>query len=281
MLRTIRVALFFLYFIARGFVADASDQAFGRACQVAQICLQQAPKFCGVILDVATIRDSRVPIERRCYAARELAERGVPLESKGANELLDMLGREFLLQYQISGQVAVSAHKLAYLLDHLPLAAKLMRVYQGGDYYAQVLEDQHGVVVKGGKGERFKGQARLLAGSAKQGRLFYHGRGGAQFGKWSFSGEVYIDFEFRPEGRRSKVSQYRIISLASPSNAWLNELMDSEPFRYVSETIITGIIEDLAMAVRAVEWDWRKDQLDSTLWTADELEQIRRLVKLR
>ena len=253
----------------------------GNHCQVASICLDELPPQCTNVMDVSTIRDSSVPIAKRCGTAHSLRDQGVKFDTRRGIEALDLLGRPFLVDYDVVGTVDVSAHKLAFLLDHLPFTAKLISTYRGGDYFAEYKTTPSGPVVKGGKGDRFTGEARLLAGEAKKGRLIYHGFGTANVAKWSFHGEVMIDFEFQPDPKHRDRSVYRIRSHASPGNSMLNALMDSEPFRAISETMVKGLIDDLAHTVKAIDKDSRRGRKNRDRWTDDEREKIKRLMRLK
>ncbi|RMF19612.1 MAG: hypothetical protein D6761_00045 [Candidatus Dadabacteria bacterium] len=274
------IASFLLPTVLLTFAADGAVLAsVERSCAVAASCGVPAPRRCDAVPRPWGDPPERAP-ELRCETLSSLAAAGFDANGASGHQMMRFLGREYLLSYEVAGASDVSADRLAYLLDHLPLAARLVDYFSGGGYYAEWVPFSGARWVRGGKGERFHGEAVQLAGSARRGVLHYLGYGTANIARWSFTGQVYLDFRFR-RGPDGEGCRYLVRAVASPENAVINAIMDSLPFRYLTERVVEAIVDDLAQAVARLDAAQRNGKLDRSAFTPAELAEIDRLLALR
>src|SRR5512145_3420360 len=79
--------------------------------------------------------------ETRCRDARELSTRGVRNDDLTGYRLFAFLGHRYRVEYAVKGEVALSAARLSYLMNELPLAARLLTEMQGTRYTAEYLDE--------------------------------------------------------------------------------------------------------------------------------------------
>lgn len=218
------------------------------------------------------------PDSDRCSDAREFVARGVgPEHPYWGFRLYRFLGHEYRVVYVIEDTLPVSRARLEYLIDDIPLAAKLVSHYRNEPYTAEYL-DQDRTHFKGTNGKRLRGEAKRIAGSFAEGRLFYLGTGIAEWGFWTLHGPAMMDFEYREvPGGKPRVA-YRVRILVAPGNGVVNSIMNLGLFRNLVRGKISGVLSDISATSRKLDSTGGRDLTRDTGWTAGERRKIEALL---
>jgi hypothetical protein len=188
----------------------------------------------------------------RCELAGALARRGVDPTEPAAFPLFRFLGARYQTVYRLEGQVALSAARLDYLLDDLPLAAALLTHFQKTGYEAQYLDAPPHRRFKGRRGGNLDGDASLVAGGTAERNLVYFGRGTSQIGPWKMRGLGLVELRYVP-GADGRGVRYQIQVVAAPVNAMINLVMKTGIFRRIVLGHIREILDDAAEASAKLE----------------------------
>ncbi len=184
--------------------------------------------------------------EARCRPARLLAERGVTAEAPRHYGLFRFLGRRYQTAYEVSGSMPISAARMAYLLDDLPLAARLVTHFQRVDYKAEYL-DADRARLKASRAGTMAAEAERLSGSPGEGLIYYFGHGTSQLGPWKLRGQALVEVRYWPAPSGRGLA-YRVRILASPANAVINAFMGLGLFKSVLRGKVEEVLEDIAQA---------------------------------
>lgn len=189
--------------------------------------------------------------EARCQEARGLHDRGVATDGVLGWRLYQFLGARYQVVYQAEGEVPLSPARLAFLVDDLPLAAKLLSRFQGTSYMAEYV-DGDARRFRGRRGGSLSGEAELISGSTGEGRLYYFGHGASQVAFWKMRGVSLMEFDYGAAGGTRGV-RYRMRVVTTPASAALNVIMKTGVFRGVVEGQIRDVVGDVTEASRKLE----------------------------
>jgi hypothetical protein len=230
--------------------ADQEDPARLRYCSLTRLCGLPAPDdWCpasytrgvkGVTYD-----------EGRCREARILHSRGVGTDGVLGYRLYQFLGARYQVVYAVQGEVRLSPARMAFLVNDLPLAAKLLSRFQQTRYTAEYL-DPSGRRFRGTRGKNLSGEVDLISGGTGEGRLYYFGRGVSQVAFWKLSGISLMEFDYAP-APGDRAIRYRMRVLTTPASAALNVIMKTGFFRRVVEGQIREVVGDVTEASRKLE----------------------------
>jgi hypothetical protein len=229
--------------------------------------------------------------DERCREARDLAARGVSTEAPASYALYRFLGKRYRVTYAVSGELPISAARLGFLLDDLPLAARLLTTYRGRAYAAEYLDDERRRF-RGSKQGTLRGEATRLVGSASEGRLVYFGFGSSKVGLWRLGGQSLATLSFQPlpvpaggartcsaylhdtpQGGVHADVAYSLSILVTPDTAFFNRLMNLGIFRRIVLGQIREVLEDIDGAARALAKDGATPSRGT--WTPEEQERLR------
>jgi len=217
--------------------------------------------------------------DRRCAEARELSARGVRNDDPVGYRLYAFLGHRYRVEYAIDGEVPMSAARLTYLMNDLPLAARLLTRYQSTKYAAEYLDPQRRRF-RGRKGGKLTGEADLIAGGPDERTCWYFGEGTSRIGPWRLRGRSLMRFEFAPVGTDPRRVAYRIRIVSTPTNAFLNAIMSFGLFRSIVTGEVREMVEDVTKASRALDAAGvaaLRAGVDSSPEDEDKLSALRRL----
>jgi hypothetical protein len=215
--------------------------------------------------------------EARCREARELAARGVSTEDPASYALYRFLGKRYRVTYAVSGELPITAARLGFLLDDLPLAARILSAYRGRAYSAEYLDDDRRRF-RGSKQGTLRGEATRLVGSAAEGRLVYFGFGSSRVGLWRLGGQSLATLSFQPVAGTGDCVSYSLTVLVTPDSAFFNRLMNLGLFRRIVLGQIREILEDIDGAAQALTSEGAV--LSRGTWTPEEQERLRRFQAL-
>ena len=285
---------------AFGLTALAAASAFGAAPQTASpspgLVLLEArptvtpsPELCGLLARCglqagagfcAPALSTGVPgvvyDEGRCAEARELRARGVEPTDPVGSRLYRLLGRRYRASYTVDDRVALGEARLTYLINDLPLAARLLTYFQKRRYEVRYL-DASRTHFWGRKGDALTGEAQLVAGSVPERRLVYFGRGVSRIAFWRLGGNGFLQFEFVPAA--GGVS-YRLKLIASPDNGLINAIMNTGLFRKIVYGHMREVLDDITQAAEKLAKGGSALIQRSPDWSAEEKAKIAAFLQL-
>ena len=215
--------------------------------------------------------------ETRCRDARELHARGVRNDDLTGYRLYGFLGHRYRVEYAVSGEVALSAARLTYLMSELPFAARLLTRFQGTPYAAEYLDPGHRRF-RGNKGTKLSGEADLVSGSPQEGTVWYFGDGASKVGPWRLRGRSLMRFEFAPSAADGRKVAYNVRIVTTPTNAVLNALMNLGLFKSIVNGEIREMVEDVTEASRKL--DAQGQGAPGGDWSAEERDKLAALLRL-
>jgi hypothetical protein len=218
--------------------------------------------------------------EARCGEARRLLGQGLlPTDPLGAR-VYRMLGRRYRVVYSIEGRTPISRTRFLYLLDDLPLAAKLLSRLQGKPYSAEYLDGPARRRFRGGRQGVLTGEAELVTRGPGEGRLVYFGLGTSSLGPWSLRGLALLELDFEPVDAGGRLLAYRIKVVSSPLNAFYDMVMRLGVFRSLVEGRLREVIGDITQAMAKLDARGLEGIASRPDWTADERAKLAALLRL-
>ncbi len=218
--------------------------------------------------------------DTRCSEARTLQSRGVNPDNPVVGfSLYRFLGMEYRVIYEITDTVHISQARFEYLLNDLPLSAKLISHYQKMPYTAQYVDPAH-LQFQGTKGKNLSGGARLISGSYAEKRLFYFGSGVVQVAFWKLTGPALMDFSYWPVPGKSWVLGYKMKILVFPENGFINKIMNLGLFRKIVFGKIREVVSDVTITADKLNAAGGADIQSSPDWTPAEKKKVADFFKL-
>jgi hypothetical protein len=217
--------------------------------------------------------------EARCAEARELTARGVRNDDLEGYRLFAFLGHRYRVLYAVEGEVPVSAARLTYLMNDLPLAARLLTRFQSTAYAAEYVDPQRRRF-RGSKGSKLTGEADLIAGSPDVRTLWYFGEGTSKVGPWRLRGRSLMRFEFFAAGSDGKRVGYRVRIVSTPTNAMLNAIMNLGLFKSIVNGEIREMVEDVTQASGRLEAVGATALGAEAQWSPEDREKLAALLRL-
>jgi len=213
----------------------------------------------------------------RCGHARELSSRGLSSESAEGFAVYRFLGKRYRVSYLVEGDLPMSPARLAFLIDDLPLAAKLLSRLGQHRYTAEYTDDTRRRF-RGSKEETLTGEATLVAGHPGEGWMAYFGRGRSKVGFWRLGGLSFAEFLFEPHPAPASGLKYALKIVVTPDNAMMNRIMTLGLFRSLVQGQIRQVVDDIDRASRRLA-ESGLDGLDQD-WTPEERARIAQFLRL-
>ena len=214
--------------------------------------------------------------EARCAEARDLRARGVvPTDPVGAR-LYRLLGRRYRASYTVDDRVALGEARLTFLMNDLPLAARLLTHFQKRRYEVRYLDGTR-THFWGRKGDALTGEAQLVAGSVPDRRLVYFGRGVSKVAFWRLGGNGFLQFEFQPAGGGLT---YRLKLIASPDSGFINAIMNTGLFKRIVYGHMREVLDDITEAADKLAKGGGAAIQSSPEWSAEEKAKIAAFLQL-
>jgi hypothetical protein len=242
-----------------------------RFCGLVRACgLPEPTAWC------AGVRGRESYEDRRCAEARRLEASGIDTGSALGYRLFQFLGHRHQIVYAISGEVRLSPSRLAFLVDDLPLAARLLSHFQKTRYTAEYLDGERRRF-KGSRGSQLTTEAERILGSPASGRVEYFGHGVSQVGFWKLRGLALVQVDFTPAQGGQAVA-YRVRVVSSPANAVVNAIMKLPLFSALVKKYIRETLEDITEAAQKLQRAGLA--AGPTQWTPDEQRRLAAFLKL-
>ena len=214
--------------------------------------------------------------EARCAEARDLRARGVAPDDPVGSRLYRLLGRRYRASYTVDDRVRLGEARLTFLMNDLPLAARLLTHFQKRTYEVRYLDGSR-THFWGRKGDALTGEAQLVAGSVPERRLVYFGRGVSKVAFWRLGGNGFLQFEFQPAGDGIA---YRLKLIASPDSGVINAIMNTGLFKRVVYGHMREVIEDITEAAEKLARDGGAAIQRSPDWSDEEKAKIAAFLQL-
>lgn len=216
--------------------------------------------------------------DERCTEARELTSSGVRNDDLTGYRLFAFLGHRYRVLYDVEGEVALSDARLSYLMDDLPLAARLLTRFQSTKYAAEYL-DAGRRRFRGSKGSKLTGEADLVAGGGGARTSWYFGEGASKVGPWRLRGRSLMRFEFAPAGADGRRVRYRVRIVSTPTNAVLNAIMNLGLFKSIVNGEIRELVEDVTQASAKLDAAGAAVPAEAQ-WSPEDRDKIAALLRL-
>jgi hypothetical protein len=184
--------------------------------------------------------------EDRCAEPKALALLGRSPQDAESFAIYRFLGKRYRVTYLVTGELPMSAARLTFLIDDLPLAAKLLSAFRKKKYTAEYLDPEHRRF-RGSREKTLSGEATRVAGSTSSGKLAYFGYGRSQLGPWRLGGQSMARFDFSPSSGGLTYS-FRVV--VTPDGAFVNRLMNLGLFRGLVQRRIREVVLDIEASTR-------------------------------
>ena len=218
--------------------------------------------------------------DTRCLEARTLQSRGVgPNHPTYGYPLYRFLGMEYRVIYEITDTIQVSPQRLEYMLNDLPLAARLVSHYQNTPYTAEYLDAGH-TQFQGTKGKHLRGGAQLISGSTTERHLFYFGTGIADVAFWTLKGPALMDFTYWQIPGKPRMSGYKMKILVFPGNNIVDKIMNMGLFRKIVFSKIREVLDDITQTARKLEASGGSDLMKEPNWSPADRQKIMAFFKI-
>ena len=209
--------------------------------------------------------------EPRCADARELHAHGLSTQDFDSYAVYRFLGKRYRVTYLVEGELPLSPARLAFLLDDLPLAAKLLSRLGQHRYTAEYLDESRRRF-RGSKEDNLTGEAARVAGGSREGWLAYFGRGRSKVGLWRLGGQSVARLRFEPVAAPRRGLTYSLQIVVTPETSVINRIMSLGLFRRLVNGQIRDVVDDIDRASRRLA-----EKGPAALgegWTAEERARI-------
>jgi hypothetical protein len=213
---------------------------------------------------------------RRCEAPRALVGRGITPDAPRHQALFRFLGRRYQVAYDVAGDLPLSASRLSYLIEDLPLAARLLSHFQGVAYTAEYTDADRSRL-KTSRAGTLAAQAEQVSGSAGEGILYYYGNGTSRMGPWKLRGQALVEVRYQP-APTGRGLRYRIRILASPANAVVNAFMNLWLFKSVLRGKVQEVLRDITQASAKLDRQGLAGVTAAAGWSDDERRKVAALL---
>lgn len=210
----------------------------------------------------------------RCQEARTLVQRGITPADPRRYRVFRFLGRRYQVVFDLTGRLAISPARLSYLVDDLPLAARLMTHLRSVAYTAEYVTPDR-VRFRATRADNLTTDAERISGATADGLLYYYGSGTSVVGPWRLRGQGMVEVRYWP-GPGGRGLSYRIRILASPANAFLNAVMSMGLFKSAVKGKIDEVLADITGASATLD----RQGMDAVSWTSWPPEEKKKVEEL-
>ncbi|MBF0431246.1 MAG: hypothetical protein HQK83_08215 [Fibrobacteria bacterium] len=207
----------------------------------------------------------------RCSEVQRLSQSRIPYSEGLKRKVFGFLGNKYRVEYNISDTLPVKLYQFEFLLDHLPLTAKIINVFQKTKYTIEY-KSKNKKYWKGNKGKNLYGEAILLTGGIYKKHLTYFGFGVVKIIKWKIFGPGLIAFNYT--SKNGNIISYDMRVLVVPGNKVLNIIMKMSLFKKIVISVILDIFKDITNAANEFNNTPLEELLEKYTWTQEEKEQL-------
>jgi hypothetical protein len=211
----------------------------------------------------------------RCEEVKSLVDKGVPTIGPIPRKLFGFLGHRFRAEYKVSNQISMKPSQFEYLLNDLPLAAKLVNTFKQTKYNLSYVEGSGKKTVKGNRGNRMYGEATLLAGSTDEKTLTYFGVGIVKIFKWRLRGPILLYYNYSTD--KGNTIKYNMTIKAAAMNKLVNMIMNMAVFKAIVKTHIEELFKEIAETTEEINKISFDKLLEKSKWSEEEQQKLKEL----
>ena len=215
---------------------------------------------------------------QRCSEAKLLVKRGVSIDNYQGRELYGYLGQKYRVDYYVTDKLNVKQAQFEYILDDIPLAAKVVNCFQETKYSVQYLDGEEKRYWAGTNGSNLNGEANLIAGSIREKDLVYFGFGIAKILLWELEGKILFYFSYAPV--ENNLIKYDFHVVVSPGGAVVNAIMNMDLFKWVVRNKIKEVFDDITDSAAELNNTSYNKIIKMHPWSESDKEKIRILKSL-
>jgi len=215
--------------------------------------------------------------EGRCTDARELQAHGLHSQDLDGYAIYRFLGKRYRVTYLLEGRLPMNPARLSFLLDDLPLAAKLLSRLGNSQYTAEYVDDTRRRF-RGSKEGTLTGDAAIVAGDTGQAWLAYFGRGKSKVGFWRLGGQSYARIRYEALPAPARGLSYSLQVVVTPDNSVVNRIMTLGLFRRLVLGQIREVVDDIERASQRLSAIGSAGLKEG--WTAEERRRVDKFLAL-
>jgi hypothetical protein len=216
---------------------------------------------------------------KRCGEAKNLVEEGVSTSTFLGQKLYGFLGQKYRVDYTISDSLPIKMAWFEYLLNDIPLAAKIINACQGTKYTAMYLDGDQKKYWRGNNGRNLSGEATLIAGSIGEKKLIYFGFGIVKILKWKLKGQVLFDYKYREV--QGMPIPFDLNILVFPGGAVVNAIMNMGMFKRVVKNKILEVFKDITDSAQEISKMSNEELMEKYKWTEEDKVKLKELLALQ
>ena len=214
----------------------------------------------------------------RCSEARRLHGLGVPTDSYQGQKLFGFLGQKYRVDYEVVSRLPIKPSRFDYLLEDIPLAAKIVNAFQGSKYSVEYLDGDRRRYWRGDNGKNLYGEANLIAGGIQERHLVYFGFGIVKILKWKLKGQVLFEYAYNtPE---SESIDYDLKVVVFPGGAFINAIMNMGLFKKVVTNKILEVFQDITQSANELTKIPFGELMKKYDWTEEDKKKLQFLLTL-
>jgi len=217
--------------------------------------------------------------QTRCSEARYLISKGVGAEDYQGQKLFGFLGQKYRVEYVVKDSLPIKISRFEYLLNDIPLAAKIVNAFRQTKYTAEYLDGEERRYWKGNNGSNLSGEANLIAGSLEEDELIYFGFGIVNVLKWRLRGQVLFQYKYKTP-TQGKPIPYNLKVLVFPGGAVVNTIMNMGLFKKVVTNKILDVFNDIVLSAQELSKLKTEQVLKLQDWTPEERVKIKELMNI-
>jgi hypothetical protein len=179
--------------------------------------------------------------------------------------------------YKASGELPLGVARLAFLLDDVPLAARLLTRFCKKSYTASYLDESRRRF-RGSKQGTLSGEATVIA--AADGRRAYFGYGRSQIGLWRVGGQSLARLAFEARPAPAAGLRYSLEVVAAPDGAIINRVMSLGLFRKIVQKEIRAVVEDIDSATTQLSRQGLSATDEKGGWSDEERARLAKFLSL-
>lgn len=214
----------------------------------------------------------------RCEEARTLVKKKIDATDYLGQKMYGFLGQQYRVEYIIQDSLPISIPRFEYLINDIPLAAKVVNAFQKTKYKAEYLDGDQKKYWRGDNGSNLTGEANLVSGSTEENELIYFGFGIVSILKWKLKGQVLFQFKYKEV--KGKAIPYELKVLVFPGGAVVNAIMNMGMFKSVVRSKILEVFEHITDSAKQMKNMKQSDVLKKYKWTEEEKKKLQVLLKL-
>jgi hypothetical protein len=201
-------------------------------------------------------------IRRRCRLLEDIERHAQPLPAELRERVSRELANRYAVEVDFAGAVDIPRRAVDYLLQHMPEAADLTRMYSRKEYTATQSDPPYGpgrffVTDNSSFAADFTYLLSSRSAAVSEYMFFETGRAKVLF--WMVWGNSFIHYELRQDG--DEASRYDIRIHVFTESRLLRVLLGSGLFHHFASLMFKDVVRDVESAVHRFDADPRSGEI--------------------